>query len=256
LDRGTEFVLKFFRLLAQALEIRLHFSAGYHLKADGQTECMNQTLEQYLWIYCNYQQSDWARLLPLAEFTYNNTSSSTTGLFLFFANKGYYPSLQVQTAHELSLQSAKKFIADLETTHMELKQAITKTQKCYQGPADAQQSTAPIFQAGNAVYVLVKFIKTTRPSKQLSERYLGPFFMTERVGSHLYLVKLPEHLRAIYPVFHISQLKPAPSNNIPNRSNPPLSPIELDGNLEFSVAQILDSKWDRQRINPLLYYVH
>jgi len=54
-NKGTEFVLKFFRLLAQALEMRLHFSAGYHPEADSQTECMNQTLEQYLQIYCNYQ---------------------------------------------------------------------------------------------------------------------------------------------------------------------------------------------------------
>jgi len=57
-DRGTEFILKFFRSLAQALEMRLHFSTGYHLEADSQTEHTNQTLEQYLWIYCNYQQSD------------------------------------------------------------------------------------------------------------------------------------------------------------------------------------------------------
>jgi len=48
LDRGTEFVSKFFRLLAQALDMKLHFSAGYYPEADGQIECMNQTLEQYL----------------------------------------------------------------------------------------------------------------------------------------------------------------------------------------------------------------
>jgi len=80
LDRETEFVSKFFRSLAQVLEMRLYFSAGYHPEVDSQTECTNQTLEQYLWIYCNYQQSDWARLLPLAEFTYNNTFLSTTGV--------------------------------------------------------------------------------------------------------------------------------------------------------------------------------
>ena len=53
--------------------------------------------------------------------------------------------------------------------HMELKRVIAETQECYQGPVDAQWSTAPTFQAENAVYVLVKFIKTTRSSKKLSE---------------------------------------------------------------------------------------
>jgi len=71
--------------------MKLHFTSGYHPKADGQTEQTNQMLEQYLRIYCNYQQSDWAQLLPLAEFMYNNTPSAATGVSLFFTNKGYHP---------------------------------------------------------------------------------------------------------------------------------------------------------------------
>jgi len=81
----------------------------------------NQTLEQYLQIYYNYQQSNWSRLLPLAEFIYNNIPSSTTEMYPFFANKGYYPSIQVQTIWELISQSAKNFVANLEKTHTELK---------------------------------------------------------------------------------------------------------------------------------------
>ena len=92
-DQEVEFVSKFFRSLADTLDMKLHFTLGYHPEADGQTERTNQTLEQFLRIYCNYQQSDWAWLLPLAEFTYNNSSSSTTGVSLFFANKGYHPKV-------------------------------------------------------------------------------------------------------------------------------------------------------------------
>jgi len=55
-DRETEFVSKFFRSLANALDMRLHFTSGYHPEADSQTERTNQTLEQFLRIYCNYQQ--------------------------------------------------------------------------------------------------------------------------------------------------------------------------------------------------------
>jgi len=53
-NRGSEFVLNFFWSLGTALDMRLHFTLGYHSKGDGQTECMNQTLEQYLHVYCNY----------------------------------------------------------------------------------------------------------------------------------------------------------------------------------------------------------
>ena len=75
----------------------LHFTPGYYLKGDGQTECTNQTLEQYLHVYCNYQQDNWSKLLFLAEFAYNNASSTTTGVSLFFTNKGYYLNITVHS---------------------------------------------------------------------------------------------------------------------------------------------------------------
>ena len=53
-NRGLEFMSNFFHSLGTALNMWLHFTSGYHPKGNGQTECMNQTLEQYLCIYCNY----------------------------------------------------------------------------------------------------------------------------------------------------------------------------------------------------------
>jgi len=53
-DRGSEFVSNFFQSLGTALNMRFHFTLGYHPEGDGQTECTNQTLKQYLCVYCNY----------------------------------------------------------------------------------------------------------------------------------------------------------------------------------------------------------
>jgi IS30 family transposase len=53
-DRGTEFVAQFFCSLAELLNITLHFTSGYHPEADGQTEHTNQTLKQYIHMYCSY----------------------------------------------------------------------------------------------------------------------------------------------------------------------------------------------------------
>ena len=61
-DRGTEFVSHFFQSLGKALDMHLHFTSGYHPEGNGQTDRFNQTLEQYLRIYCNYQQDNWADL--------------------------------------------------------------------------------------------------------------------------------------------------------------------------------------------------
>jgi len=94
-DRSLEFVSNFFQSLGTAFDMWLHFTSGYHPEGDGQTKCTNQTLKQYLHVYCNYQQDNWSELLPLAKFAYNNTPSATTGVSSFFANKGYHPNITV-----------------------------------------------------------------------------------------------------------------------------------------------------------------
>jgi len=96
-DRGSEFVSNFFQSLGTTLDMRLHFTSGYYPEGDGQTECMNQTLEQCLHVYCNYQQDNWSEFLPLAEFAYNNALSATTSVFPFFANKGYHLNITVHS---------------------------------------------------------------------------------------------------------------------------------------------------------------
>jgi len=53
-DKGSEFVSNFFWSLDTALNMQLHFTSGYHPECDGQTEHTNQTLKQYLRVYCNY----------------------------------------------------------------------------------------------------------------------------------------------------------------------------------------------------------
>ena len=254
-DRGSEFVSRFFKSLGTALDMNLHFTSGYHPEADGQTERTNQTLEQYLRIFCNYQQSNWAELLPLAEFAFNNAPSATTGISPFFANKGYHPKLQVHIQRELVSESARTYVADLDELHTELKRVIGEAQKRYQVSADARRTPSPELKIGDQVYVLSKFINTTRPSKKLSEKYLGPFEVIGKPGSHSFLIRLPDHLRSIHPVFHISQLEPAVPNPIPDRTQSPPPPVEVDGTLEFEVEQILDSKKDQRRKIQLLYYI-
>ena len=99
-DQGLEFVSHFFRSLGTLLQMELHFTLGYHLEGDGQTERPNQVLEQYLRAYMNYQQDDWAPLLALAEVTYNNALNKTTRVSPFFTNKGYHPNLATVTDAE------------------------------------------------------------------------------------------------------------------------------------------------------------
>ena len=40
-DCRSEFVSAFFHSLGQALDMKIHFTSGYHPEGDGQTECLN-----------------------------------------------------------------------------------------------------------------------------------------------------------------------------------------------------------------------
>jgi hypothetical protein len=115
----------------------LHFTSGYHPEGDGQTECTNQTLEQYLQIYCNYQQDNWNTLLLLAEFAYNNAPSATTGIMPFFANKGYHLNISTHLDRELSSAQARDFLVKLDELHQERRSVIKGAQECYQVSANA-----------------------------------------------------------------------------------------------------------------------
>src|SRR5260221_7862570 len=238
--------------------MELHFTSGYHLEGDGQTEHLDQVLEQYLRAYMNYQQDDWSSLLPLAEFTYNNATNETTGVSPFFTNKGYHPSFMTEPNEQVSSPEAQRFISDLDDLHTELKRSITRAQECYQKYTDKHHSPAPLLKIGDRVYVKAKYFRTTRPSKKLSEKNLGPYEVIAIPGSHSFTLRLPQHFRSIHPIFHISQLEPVELDPFPQRTQPPPPPVEIPGDIEYHISKNLYSKLDRhfQGNSLLRYLVH
>src|SRR5882724_1857239 len=97
----------------------------------------------------------------------------------------------------------------------------------------------------------------TRPSKKLSDKFLGPYEILALPGTHSVTLQLLDSLRAIHPVFHVSMLEPATLNLIPNQVQPPPLPIIVDDEPEFEIYKIIDSKIDnRHRACKLLYLVH
>src|SRR5258708_7133844 len=192
-DHRTEFMSHFFCSLGSLLSMKLHFMSGYHLEGNGQMEQINQVLEQYLWAYTNYQQDNWAPLLPLAEFTYNNATSTTTGISPFFMNKGYHLRLPTNLLAPSLSSEAQHYVADLDQLHSQLKVLIAEAQEHYQKAADHQRMLSPAFRIGNHVYVKAKFFCTTQPSRKLAEKNLRPFDVIGTPGTHSITVCLPQH---------------------------------------------------------------
>ena len=252
-DRGSTFTSDFFTSLGKILNIRLNFSTPYHPQTDGQTERVNQILEQYLRTYVNYEQNNWTELLPIAEFSYNNAPHSSTQVSPFFANYGYHLNFSA------SLSDISNFSALQEGTQLRdlteyLKEQIGIAQDYYKKHADHHRIKAPEFRIGDKVWLSTKNIRTNRPSPKLDVRRIGPFRILERVSPLAYQLDLPRKFSALHPVFHVLVLEPHTENPIPGRTQPPPPPIEIEGELEYEVRRIIRSKFDRHR-KKLLYYV-
>ena len=194
-------------------------------------------------------------LLPLAEFAYNNAPSATTGISPFFVNKGYHPNLTVHPEHDLTSSCAKDLVVNSDELHQELKTTISEAQRHYQGHADACRMPAPDFIVRQQAFIKAKFFYMTWPSKKLSKKFLGPFEILAKAGTHSYTVHLPDTIHGVHPIFHVSMLEPATPNKILNCIQSPPPPVEVQGELEFEISEVLHSKIDNQCSCKLLYLV-
>jgi hypothetical protein len=260
-DRGPQFTSKFTTQLLQMLEVQGNKSTAFHPQSDGQTERVNQTLEQYLRIYCDYLQDDWSQLLPLAEFAYNDSNNASTQLTPFFANYGYHPRARAHLAvpaNALSENPATTdFIQHVHDVHQLCRENLRLAQQRYKKAYDAGTREPPQFKPGDKVWLSRRNIKTIRPSPKLDVKRLGPFRVIEIVGESklAYRLELPPSMRRIHPVFHVSLLEPYHANTISGRTQPEPPPIEVDGEEEWEVKEILDSRIVRGKLEYFVDWV-
>jgi transposase InsO family protein len=97
-DHDPRLTAKLFKELCNAFGVRRNMSTAYHPQTDGQSERTNQTLEMFLRIFCNHQQNDWAKLLPVAQYALNARQSATTKKAPFEALIGYIPPVHQHVA--------------------------------------------------------------------------------------------------------------------------------------------------------------
>jgi len=215
-DRGTQFVSGFWRALSARLGVTLRPSSAFHPQTNGQTERINAELEQYLRLFCDWAQDDWADWLPLAEFAGNNATSETTGVSPFFANYGFHPRMGVEPAQPCppeiteaqrreffrASEIANRFKAILDTATALSKQA----QDRYEEGANRRRRDAPVYRVGDWVMLNMKHYKTGRPVQKLEPRWEGPFRVT-KVSSHAVTLQLPANMK-IFNTFHVSLVRP------------------------------------------------
>jgi len=168
-DRGPQFVARFTRELYQLLGIKLASSTAWHPQTNGQTEHVNQELDQYLQLFVNERQDDWYDLLPMAEFQHNNHVHSTTQQPPFLLNTGRIPRMGFEPQQNHSdLETVNEFMERMRMAIKEVKSAICKAQEDMKRYYDRCRTPAPVFNPGDKVFLDALDIRTTRPSQKLS----------------------------------------------------------------------------------------
>ena len=249
-DRGPQFASRFWRHICHCLKIEPRLSTAFHPETDGQTERINANMEQYLRAYVGYLQDDWIRFLPMAEFAANNQVSDTTGASPFFANYGFNPrcSLELDIRQDFPEEIDAQHLAKrLKEIHDTVRDEMRWAQARYQETTDRHRDAAPSFQPGDKVWLNAKNIRTRRPSRKLDNKRLGPFTVDTAIGTHAYRLLLPDSMQ-VHPVFHVSLMDPVREDPLPGQAITPPPPVIVDGDTEYEVEEVLDSKLERRRL--------
>jgi hypothetical protein len=233
LDRDPQFTAIFTKELCQLLGVKQNISMAYHPQMDGQSECMNQSLEQYLRLYCRTQQEQWAWWLPVVQYTQNSWPLSTTKKSPFELLMGYMPQAH-QPMRTSTLPTVQEWLEHIKEARKAAQETICKTQDTL---VIGSGKFMP-FKEGDKVWLEGTNLKLPYETPKLSPRWYRPFRVAAKILDMAYQLDLPEGWK-IHSTFHASLLTPYKEMEAhrPNFIEPPLEIIE--GEQEWEVEKIL-----------------
>ncbi|KAL0534504.1 hypothetical protein IC582_028795 [Cucumis melo] len=209
-DRDARFTSKFWKGIQAAMGTGLDFSTTFHPKTDGQTERLNQVLENMLRACALEFQGSWDSHLHLMEFAYNNSFQATIGMAPFEAlyDKCCRSPVYWDEVGEQRLMGPEL----VQSTN----EAIQKIRSRMETVQSRQKSYADVRRKDLEFYVRDKVFLKVAPMKgvlrferrgKLSPRFVGPFEILERIGPVAYCLAFPPSLSAVHDVFHVSMLR-------------------------------------------------
>jgi hypothetical protein len=180
-DRGPQFVSRFWAEFCRILGIKLRLSTAFHPQTDGQTEIMNQYLDQRLRPFVNYYQDNWSELLPMMDYAQLTLPHSSIGMSPYELINGRLPRTSfdwntpmASTVQEkLSQDKARQVATRMQEALKQGRELMAKAQA--KKEADVNTQRRPIdFQEGDKVYVSTKNWKTQRQAISWTTRWQAP----------------------------------------------------------------------------------
>ncbi|TYK01362.1 reverse transcriptase [Cucumis melo var. makuwa] len=222
-DKDGRFISSFWTELFSFLGTSLNISSSYHPQTNGQTKRFNCMLEEYLRHFVNARQKNWVQLLDVAQFCFNAQTRKNPQALNF--TKEWKQTNDIARAY-------------LEKASKRLKKWVDKKR----WPLE--------FRAGDQVLIKLRpeQVKFRGPKDQrLVRKYEGPVEVLKKVGNTSYRVVLPTWMK-IYPVIHVSNLKPYRQDTKDLQRNIVTRPIiDLSQKEDKDVEEILAERVRRGR---------
>ena len=244
-NRDPCFTSCFMQALTTKLSIGWNISTTFHPQTEGLTECKNQWVEQYLWLYTLARQDDWDAWLPIATFVHNQWPNATTKHSPHEILLGYHPS----TAEEPTLITNNETV---EVRHQLIKQhreaalqVLNKT---------AQMTPGSQYHMGDWVWLKAKHLALPYASAKLAPKHHGPFKIMKEISPVAYQLELPRAW-TIHDVFHSSLLTPykeTPEHGAQFQHPPPEL---IDNEEEYEVEDIINHRHHGKKLQ-LQYLIH
>jgi len=206
-DRDSRFTLETWMEFLRLSGIRPRMSTAFHPQTNGQTERLNQTIEAYLRAFVSKEQDDWVRLLPMAEFAYNNSTTTGNGMSPFYANYGFHPAAMNPASTEPLNPASQVYAHWMHAVHDESRKGLEDVQERMRRYTDPARKEPSAYQVGDLVMLNGRNIRTRRPSKKLDHKNHGPFQIEKIVSPLAARPTLPRKWK-IHNIFHVSLLEP------------------------------------------------
>ena len=137
--------------------------------------------------------------------------------------------------------AAEDHITKMQDITHSLMTELQSAQEDYKHFADCHRAEPPAFSPGDKVWLLHRNIGTQHPCDKLDFKKLGPFTIVAEINSMAFWLNLPASMK-IHDVFHVSLLEKYVPNIIPGRHVEPPPPVVVEGELEYEVDEVLDSR--------------
>ena len=226
----------------KALHTKMNLSTAFHPQTDGNTERVHRTIEQILRAFVHRTPDEWLKTLSLAEFCYNNSKHSSTGITPFESIYGLPPLTPISLIQPPN-SDTPDIINKIHDIHSIVEEQIKIVKSEQKHHADKKARIID-HAVGDYVLLSTENLKLyNQPCKKFRDRFIGPYKVQQKISPVAYRLDLPNTVR-IHLVFHISMLKPY------NSDTPDADPVDhipargeyISGDNVYTIDNIQDHK--------------